>query len=198
MPGTFPEYAAVLTLVAVMAGGCASRQADRAPAAFKEISDSEIPAATIYSEATAPSDKPDRPSNVMITPIKPAPVVSKAEIERRTGKLVVRGRAVSIDSDRLLEILSSRPVGEELDLQIGLFENVRPVIRFKVPSGYDVNRGLNSGFAVNDPASSAQISVEAAEEGRMGLVNGRLRYQGTDYLILPDPERRVHYILEMR
>lgn len=175
----------------------------REPAAFVEISDSEIPAHTIYAgdddqpEATAPrrlfvSDKRtskgssrQQASATFVFALKDSP--SAHEISQRTGINGSRARAVVLAPDLL-----RRAPGKEIALQLDLFEDTQPLIIFKVVSGYEVNSGMHSGKALDDPDSQVQLTTED------GMVSGFIKYRGKSYRIVSDPERGIHYIVEVQ
>lgn len=173
----------------------------RKPAAFVSIQDSDVPAATIYADAQAPVDFPNevRPPGApgitrhyMDLQEIVGRTITQKMIETIVGFKTKRARAVHLSADALLRILSSRPLGEELDLKLGLFSDVQPVIRLKVVSGYDVNQGLHSGPVVGDThGGQAQFSIDGRE------VAGRISAGGHQYRIISDPEFAVHYIVEL-
>ncbi len=197
--------AAVLNL---LVSGCASTKShDRDPAAFVAISDSETPASDIYADETTESlsagkKTPRTASQQMssqasrlrksapnnsnfVTALAAGP--SESEMQRRTGIPTVRSRAVILASGKLI-----RSHGHEMSIKIDLFPDVAPIFVLKVTSGFEVNEGMHSGFAPDDPSSS--ISLTMANQ----MVSGFIKYRGKEYRIIPDPERGLHYIVEVR
>lgn len=175
----------------------------REPAAFVEISDSEIPAESIYADHDDRSERSGRSGNVNAIrqsstdrPAKDSSVsfimpieenLSPTEITSRTGLSGNRARAVFLTPDLL-----RRPAGKELAMRLSLFEDVQPVIIFKVLSGYEVNAGMHTGRAEDDPNSQVQLTTED------GMVSGLIKYKQKTYRIVSDPERGLHYIVEVK
>ncbi|MBN8541710.1 MAG: hypothetical protein J0L82_15065 [Deltaproteobacteria bacterium] len=167
----------------------------REPAAFVEISDSEIPADTVYADGRIDDVAKRRPRDIgsgksgssptFIFAIKDSP--STSEISTRTGINGSRARAVVLAPDLL-----SRSPGKEIALPLELFEDTKPVIIFKVISGYEVNSGIHTGRAEDDPNS--QVNLTTAD----GMVSGFIKYRGKSYRIISDPERGIHYIIEVQ
>jgi hypothetical protein len=191
----------------------------REPAAFVEITDSEVPAHTIYadghidetnqngkkSQAGSPkahfqsgrgrivangqqrkgdSERSGSQSGFIFA-LKDSPTAS--EISKRTGIGAQRARAVVLAPD-----VFARSPGKELALQFDLFEDTQPLIIFKVVSGYEVNSGIHTGRAEDDPNS--QVSITTAD----GMVSGFIKYREKNYRIVSDPERGIHYIIEVQ
>ncbi len=201
LPG-FLVAISVLVIVVVAATRFFGGGNLREPAAFVEISDSEIPADTIY--AADPSEKkltskqyvarrresqsPDGASRsvarTFIFAVKDGP--SLREISERTGTRGHRARAVVLAPDLL-----GRSAGQELALRLELFEDTQPIVIFKVVSGYEVNSGIHTGHAADDPASQVQLATAD------GMVSGTVKYRGKTYRIFSDPERGIHYIVEI-
>lgn len=195
--------AATLVLIVGLVLGFV-RSEKRVPAGFIEISDSEVPADSIYAAETAESlrKSPTGPrknssrnrdthgasgdaSGSFVVTLNDAPTT--AEIEARTGIRAVRARAVVLASDQL----RSRQ-DQETRLRIVLFPDVAPVFTMKRSAGFDVNQGLRGGTAADDPKSSAHFQIEN------GMVSGFLVYDGKEYRIVADPERAIHYIIEVK
>jgi hypothetical protein len=88
--------------------------------------------------------------------------------------------------------LLSRSPGKEIALPLELFEDTQPVIIFKVVSGYEVNSGIYTGKAEDDPNS--QVNLTTAD----GMVSGFIKYRGKNFRIVSDPERGIHYIMEVQ
>ncbi|CAN5524579.1 hypothetical protein BH10BDE1_BH10BDE1_14920 [soil metagenome] len=185
----------------------------RGPANFIEVSDSDTPASQIYADESveslngtvarkrvakksedeqeerqrrAPSDerKEVAPRTLVVT-LKER--VSEAEIEARTGIQGVRSRAVAISTQAL-----DRKTGVEIRLKIDLFTGISPIFQMKSQSAYEVNKGMLSGTAPDDPNSRAEITYDS------GMISGFLIYMGKNYRIVADPERGVHYVVEVR
>jgi len=165
----------------------------REPAAFVEISDSEIPANTIYADGRVEDVAKKRESRTVksgssptfIFALKDSP--STSEISSRTGINGSRARAVVLTPDLL-----SRSPGKEIRLSLELFEDTQPVIIFKAVSGYEVNAGIHTGRVEDDPNS--QVNLTSAD----GMVSGFIKYRGKSYRIVSDPERGIHYIIEVQ
>lgn len=173
----------------------------REPAAFVEISDSEIPAHTIYADYADESEKQGplrnlvanqrqkgspaakHASQIFVFPVKDSP--GTREISKRTGMIANRARAVILAPDLL-----RRSPGNEIALKLSLFEDTQPVIIFKVVSAYEVNAGIHTGKAEDDPNS--HVNLTTAD----GMISGFIKYQGRSYRIVADPERGIHYIVE--
>lgn len=164
----------------------------REPAAFVEISDSEIPANTIYADGRVEDVAKKRDGRIAKSGSSPAFIFalkdspSTSEISSRTGINGSRARAVVLAPDLL-----SRSPGKEIRLPLELFEDTHPVIVFKVVSGYEVNSGIHTGRAEDDPSS--QVNLTSAD----GMVSGFIKYRGKSYRIVSDPERGIHYIIEV-
>lgn len=196
----FLGIAAVMVLIVGFTVGIL-RSHTRAPANVIEISDSEVPASEVYSEETVESltkkahavgkraIRHDRGGAGMNQPfvviLKTQP--TNADVYARTGVLPARARAVVITSDHL----TNRVAGKEQDLRVELFPDVAPTFRLKVLSGYEVNQGMHSGTAADDPGS--RLNITTAD----GSVSAFITYRGKDYRIVPDPERGVHYVIEV-
>lgn len=183
-----------------------NEEGTREPAAFVEISDSEIPAHTIYADGRVEEIGGDTSSGraaisrrqqrvdtsrrassapTFVFALKDSPTTS--EISKRTGISANRARAVVLAPDLL-----SRAPGKEIILPMDLFEDTQPVIIFKVVSGYEVNSGIHTGRAEDDPSS--EVNLTTAD----GMVSGFIKYRGKRYRIVSDPERGIHYILEVQ
>ena len=67
-----------------------------------------------------------------------------------------------------------------------------PVFVLKVTSGFEVNNGMHSGTAPDDPSSHAELTTAN------GMVSGFIKYRGKEYRIVADPERGIHYIVEVK
>lgn len=201
LPG-FLVGVSILVVIAVAGIRFFSGDGTREPAAFVEISDSEIPAHTIYagdddqpetnvprrhlvSEKRSSKDSSRQPSATFVFALKDSP--SAREISQRTGINGSRARAVVLAPDLL-----RRAPGKEIALQLDLFEDTQPLIIFKVVSGYEVNSGMHSGKALDDPDSQVQLTTED------GMVSGFIKYRGKTYRIVSDPERGIHYIVEVQ
>jgi hypothetical protein len=113
------------------------------------------------------------------------PMIEASEIDRRTGIPALRSRAVVIDPDVLL-----RQRGQELKMKVELFTDIAPIITFKVLSGFDVNEGMHSGFASDDPKSRAELTTAN------GMLSGFITYRGKKYRIVADPQAALHYVVE--
>lgn len=157
------------------------RNEERGPAGFAAVTNSDVSAVSVHAVELAPGAR----KKTFIVALKTNP--SEAEIEARTGILAVRSRAVILAANELL-----RPHGRETKIQLELFKDVAPVVVLKVTSGFEVNEGMHSGVAVDDPASS--VSLTTAN----GMVSGFIKYRGKEYRIVADPERGVHYIIEVK
>ncbi|MDZ4082301.1 MAG: hypothetical protein U1E10_05165 [Bdellovibrionales bacterium] len=191
LPG-FLVGVSILVVIAVAGIRFFSDEGTRQPAAFVEISDSEIPAHTIYADD---SDEPEKraprrssrqqASTTFVFTLKDSPSVR--EISQRTGINGSRARAVVLAPDLL-----RRAPGKEIALQLDLFEDTQPLIIFKVVSGYEVNSGMHTGKAIDDPDSQVQLTTED------GMVSGFIKYRGKNYRIVSDPERGIHYIVEVQ
>ena len=180
-----------------------SSEKPRTPAGFVEVSDSEVPAKSVYSEVSiddlAPksrggrlassntqsgADALDGSTSFAVT-VADGP--TKGEIEKRTGISGKRARAVVLVTTKLVY----RTPGRELALPLELFHDTKPVVRFKVLSGHDVNAGIHTGQVVGDPTSKVQLTTAD------GSVSGFVRYQGREFRIVADPETGFHYIIEL-
>lgn len=177
----------------------------RHPAGFVEVTDSEVPAKTIYSEVSIDEISPSsaragrvqrasgntRSSSTEASDksftitLQNGP--SKEEIEKRTGLLAKRARAAILVTTKLVY----RTPGREMALPLELFEDTKPVIILKVMSGHDVNSGIHSGIISDDPSSKVQLTTAD------GSVSGFIRYRGREYRIVADPETGLHYIIEL-
>lgn len=178
----------------------------REPAGFVEISDSEVPAATIYSETQLgkngtllktgshhgrrnthqilKSDQEIHPTETIISlPDSPA----KQEIERRIGILAKKARAVVF----LTSPLVYRTPGQEMYFPLKIFDGTEPQIMLKAISQYEVNAGIHTGRILDDANGKADLKVAN------GMLSGFIRYKGREYRIVPDSERGVHYIIEL-
>lgn len=191
--------AVVVTFNLLVGVGCATtRINDRVPAGFAAISDSETRASDIYADETAESlsagKKLPRPSSEIKSPQKQSSFVTgletgltESEIQRRTGIPTVRSRSVILATDKLI-----RPHGHETSIKFELFPDVAPIFVLKVTSGLEVNEGMHSGFAPDDPASSINLTMASR------MVSGFIKYRGKEYRIIPDPLRGMHYIVEVK
>lgn len=217
----FLGIAATLVLVTGLLVGFLRSQS-RDPAGFVEISDSDTPASSIYADETIESLKAREKEhdgfgrgNKVTREKGPAKAgiriagrsesggrkqesvhsfvvalkegLTNEEIERRTGVPVRRGRAVVITADILL-----RHGSAESQIRVELFPDVAPVFKMKMDAAYQVNEGMHSGYAEDDPGSRANFTTAN------GMVSGFIKYRGIDYRIVPDEPRGLHYIIEVR
>lgn len=189
-----PWAAVFLTVALVVFVSLAQRDTEisenpRNPAGFVEISDSEVPADSIYSDISIgemPRNKASRPiENRFSTVVRNGP--SKSEIEKRTGVSGKRARAVILSPT----VLTQRTPGKEMTLRLELFEDVQVPAVFKVLSGHEVNSGIHTGQITGDSNSKIQLTVQD------GQVAGFIRYLGQEYRIIADPESGLHYIIEL-
>ncbi|MDX9732054.1 MAG: hypothetical protein RBT63_09815 [Bdellovibrionales bacterium] len=189
----FLGIASVLVVVTGLAVNFIRSQTDRKPAGFVLFTDSSQPSETSRSSAgsepkhhsgKAPGPQA-RGSGAFVIALRDTP--STKEIEDRTGIRAARARAVVLSTHSL-----SRQPGQESNLPLELFPGVQPVFHLKVLSGYEVNEGMHSGFASDDPNSRIQLTTKD------GMVSGFILYQGTEFRIVSDPERGVHYIIQVK
>ncbi len=194
---------AVVFFVRIFSG---SSDRPRNPAGFVEVSDSDVPAKSIYSEVSiddvGSSGKRQARSQSRATrasghstsakgeadfavAISNGP--SKNEIEKRTGISGKRARAVILVTTKLVY----RTPGREMALPLELFEDTKPVVVLKVMSGHDVNTGIHTGQIPDDPNSKVQLTTAD------GSISGFVRYQGREFRIVADPETGLHYIIEL-
>jgi hypothetical protein len=201
---------AFVLIVGVVVGFLRSN--DRKPAGFIEISDSETPAANIYADESVESlngtaerrattkrvaqfqaeqrrenqdERKETSPRALVVTLKER--VSESEIRERTGIPAVRSRAVVLSTHAL-----ERKTGVEIRLKIELFSGLSPIFQMKSQSAYDVNTGMLSGTALDDPNSTAEIAYES------GMISGSIVYLGKSYRIVADPERGLHYVVEVK
>ena len=138
-----------------------SRSNIRAPASFEEISDSDVPAETIYSSTklTPPVTKTVALKFGQALAIVRDPALTKSAIERRLGMPTLRARAVIFDRQLLLDLKRRQP-GQEYRLPLALFPDYEKTVHLKVVSGFEVNKGLHSGVIEGDESSKVQLSIE--------------------------------------
>lgn len=170
-----------------------SRNNGRGPASFEEISDSDVPAETIYSSTKL---APAIAKTAAVKTTQPLTVVrdvtlTKSAIERRLGMSTLRARAVIFDH-QLLSDLKRRQPGHEYRLPLALFPDFEKTVHLKVVSGFEVNKGLHSGVIEGDENSKVQLSIEGnsiailveSRDGRFRVIHDPIT--GYDYVIEVD------------
>jgi len=187
-----PKAIALGLIPIVMTIYLMSRNNGRGPASFEEISDSDVPAETIYSSTKL------SPTVSKSTPVKSGqalmivrdPTLSKSAIERRLGMSTLRARAVIFDRQLLSELKKRQP-GQEYRLPLALFPDYEKTVHLKVISGFEVNKGLHSGVIEGDQSSKVQLSIE---ENSIAILvesrDGRFR-------VIHDPITGYDYVIEV-
>lgn len=195
-----------LILVVGLAAGFI-RSHSRGPAGFVEISDSEIPADSIYAtdpdevksgarikiakrSAQSSSNTGDHGGRSLIVAL--ARTLTNEEFEARTGVLTERGRVVVIATNALQSQGVRNKPGTERLVRFDLFPDVAPNFKMRLVSDYRVNQGIHAGVAEDDPESRANLTTGD------GMMSGFVVYRGKEYRIVPDAAQGVHYIIEVR
>lgn len=186
---------------------------NRNPASFEEISDSDVPAKTIYSSTRLDSPKQihgavDGGRSLMRQPLSAIYFAKQIQFEKqkehslsnasivrsiefRLGLTARRARAVKFDA-AVLEDLKQREAGAEYLLPLQLFPDFERMIRLKVISGFEVNKGLHSGVIEGDATSKVQLAIEGqAVSAFIESSQGRFR-------IVYDPLAQQHYVVELK
>lgn len=202
LPWVLGIASAMILIIGLFAGFVRSHV--RTPAGFVEISDSEIPAKTIYADdpgevksgrlmararhaASVSSETNDHGGRSLIVVL--ARTMTNEEFEQRTGVPVARGRIVVIATNALPRVANSQV---ESHVRLDLFPDVAPNFNLKMTSDYQVNQGIHTGYAPDDPESRATLTTAD------GMMSGFVTYRGKDYRVVPDAARGVHYIVEVR
>lgn len=169
-----------------------SRNNGRGPASFEEISDSDVPAETIYSSTklTSPVSKaaPFRLAQALATVRDPT--LTKSAISRRLGIPMIRARAVIFDRQLLSELKKRQP-GQEYRLPLALFPDYEKTVHLKVVSGFEVNKGLHSGVIDGDESSKVQLSIE---DNSIAI---RIESRDGHFRIIHDPITGYDYVVEV-
>lgn len=186
-------------------GGSGTGNGPRTPAAFIEITNSDDPSSEPSSKSSGSGSRikigtrrsPNSNSSSGASSSGPAFVIQvqdsrppeqiREEIQSRTGVPARRARAVVLVANKL-----TQPVGSEMKMDLALFPDLTVPVKLGAVSDYEVNEGIRSGVIEND--ESSRVSLMTAD----GMVSGFITYRGVQYRIVADPNRGVHYIIEVR